>query len=113
MLPIFIIIIIIFFWGGGGGEGGGGHHKIGLYLGVISMHFRVFSEGQGTECGIFFGLLKFQIFFGVLEIPFMNVQSKHAYMGYPYETHMGSTTAFRMGYPYGLAHMRVAQMGPI
>ena len=26
-----------FFWGGGG------HHKIGLYLGVISMHFRVFS----------------------------------------------------------------------
>ena len=24
----------IFFWG---------HHKIGLYLGVISMHFRVFS----------------------------------------------------------------------
>ena len=21
----------------------GGHHKIGLYLGVISMHFRVFS----------------------------------------------------------------------
>ena len=27
-----------FFFGGGGG-----HHKIGLYLGVISMHFRVFS----------------------------------------------------------------------
>ena len=22
--------------------GGGGHHNIGLYLGVISMHFRVF-----------------------------------------------------------------------
>ena len=21
----------------------GGHHKIGLYLGVISMHFRIFS----------------------------------------------------------------------
>ena len=40
-----------------------GHHKIGLYLGVISMHFRVFSEGQGTECGYFWGLLKFQIFF--------------------------------------------------
>ena len=57
-----------FFFGGGGGSkfryfrvGGGfqkndilfgmkilwiflgGHHKIGLYLGVISMHFRVFS----------------------------------------------------------------------
>ena len=28
----------IFFWGGGGGN-----HKIGLYLGIISMHFRVFS----------------------------------------------------------------------
>ena len=25
-----------------------GHHKIGVYLGVISMHFRVFSQGQGT-----------------------------------------------------------------
>ena len=39
-----------------------GNHKIGLYLGVISMHFRVFSYGQGTEWGIFF-ILKFQIFF--------------------------------------------------
>ena len=27
-------ILWIFFWG---------HHEIGLYLGVISMHFRVFS----------------------------------------------------------------------
>ena len=44
-----------------------GHHKIGLYLGVISMHFRVFSEGQGTEWEIFWGLLKFQIFFWVLK----------------------------------------------
>ena len=24
----------------------GGHHKIGPYLGVISMHFRVFSESR-------------------------------------------------------------------
>ena len=32
-----------FFCGGGGG----GHHEIGLYLGVISMHFRVFSLRQG------------------------------------------------------------------
>ena len=47
----------------------GGHHKIGLYLGVVSMHFRVFSKGQHTEWGILFGLLKYQIFFGVLEIP--------------------------------------------
>ena len=46
-----------------------GHHKIGLYLGVIPMHFRVYSYGQRTEWGIFFGLLKFRIFFGVLEIP--------------------------------------------
>ena len=34
-----------FFWRGGGG--GGVHHEIGLYLGVISMHFRVFSLRQG------------------------------------------------------------------
>ena len=40
----------------------GGNHKIGLYLGVISMHFRV-SFSQGTEWGIFWELLKFQIFF--------------------------------------------------
>ena len=46
----------------------GGHHKIGLCLGVIYMHFMVFSEGQGTEWGYFLGLLKFQIFFRVLEI---------------------------------------------
>ena len=36
----------------------GGYHKIGLYSEVISMHFRVFSEGQGTDWGIFLGLLK-------------------------------------------------------
>ena len=33
----------------------------------ISMHFRLSSEGQGTEWRIFFGLLKY--LFGVLEIP--------------------------------------------
>ena len=32
------------------------------------MHFRVFSKGQCTEWGIFLGLLRFQILFGVLEI---------------------------------------------
>ena len=53
-------ILWIFFWG---------HHYIGPYLGVISMHFRVFCLGQGTEWEIFLGLLKFQIFFGVLERP--------------------------------------------
>ena len=40
-----------------------GHHKIGLYLGVISMHFKVFSEGHSTEWGYFFELLNFQIFY--------------------------------------------------
>ena len=40
----------------------GGHHKIGLYLGVISKHFKLFSEGQGTDWGMFFELLKFQIY---------------------------------------------------
>ena len=43
----------------------GGYHKIGLYLEV--MHFRVFSEGQGTEWRILLGLLKFQILFGCLK----------------------------------------------
>ena len=36
---------------------------------AISMHFRVFSLGQGTESGFFFGLPKYQIFFGVLKTP--------------------------------------------
>ena len=35
-------ILLIFF---------GGHHKIGLYLGFISMHFTLFSLGQGIERG--------------------------------------------------------------
>ena len=47
---------IFFFLGGGGG---GGHHKIGLYLEAIFIHFRVFSEGQGTQWRIFLGLLKY------------------------------------------------------
>ena len=38
--------------------------KIGLYLGVIFMHFMDFSEGQGTEWGYFLEVVKFQIFFG-------------------------------------------------
>ena len=29
----------------------------------------VFSKGQGTELGYCFGLLEFQVFLGVLEIP--------------------------------------------
>ena len=44
--------LFIFFFGGGGVQKNdyycgmtilGGHHKIGLYLGVISMQFRIFS----------------------------------------------------------------------
>ena len=45
-------IFWIFFWG---------HHKVGLYLVVISMQFRVSSSELG--------LPKIQIFFWVLEIP--------------------------------------------
>ena len=44
------------------------HHKIGLYLGVVSMHFKVFFKVK-VQKGTFFGWLKFQIFLGVLEIP--------------------------------------------
>ena len=39
------------------------------YLGVISMHFGSFLKVKVQNRGYFFGLLKFQIFFGVLEIP--------------------------------------------
>ena len=46
-----------------------GLHKISLYLGVISMHFRTFLKGKVQNWRYFWGLLKFQIFFGVLEIP--------------------------------------------
>ena len=53
----------------------GDHHKIGLYLGGIYIHFRVFSEGQGTEWQIFFfGCLNLKYFFRVLGIP-------HIFMG--------------------------------
>ena len=47
----------------------GGRHKIRLYLGVISMHFGVFFKVKVQNGGYFGGLLKFQIFLGVLEIP--------------------------------------------
>ena len=51
----------------------GGHHTIRRYLGVIPMHFGVFIKVKVQNGGYFFGgggLLKFQIFLGVLEIPF-------------------------------------------
>ena len=46
-----------------------GHHKIGIYLGIISMHFRVFSKGKGTEWVILFWVANISNIFGVLEIP--------------------------------------------
>ena len=45
----------------------GGHHKIGLYLEVISMHFRVFSEGHGTEWRIFWVTKTSNIYLGCLK----------------------------------------------
>ena len=48
-----------FFFGGGGG-----HHEIGLYLGVISMHFSLFSLRQD-----FLRVAKISNIFEVLEIP--------------------------------------------
>ena len=48
----------------------GSHHKIGLVLGVISMHFRVITEGQWDIFGvakisnIFWGCLIYLIFLG-------------------------------------------------
>ena len=41
-----------------------GHHKIGLYLGIISMHLGGFLKVKVHNRGYFFGLLKFQIFIG-------------------------------------------------
>ena len=46
---------------------GGGHHKIGRYLGFISMLFMVFSYKRSKYrvlFQIFLGCLKFLIFFG-------------------------------------------------
>ena len=37
------------------------NHYIGLYLGVISMHFRVFLKIKVQNGGFLGGLLKFQI----------------------------------------------------
>ena len=52
-MNIFLDMKMLWIFGGGGG----GHHKIGLYLGVISMRLKVFSYGQGqcAECGYFLG----------------------------------------------------------
>ena len=46
----------------------GGHHKIGLYLGFIFMHFRVFLKVKVQNGGYFFGFAKISnIFFWCLK----------------------------------------------
>ena len=52
-------ILWIFFWG---------HPKIGLVLGVISMHFRVFLKVNIQNPDIFWGCKNFKYFFWVFEI---------------------------------------------
>ena len=48
-----------------------GHHKTGLVLGVISVHFRVFSLGQCTDSiwEYFWGCYNFKYFWGMPDIP--------------------------------------------
>ena len=46
----FFFFFFFFFYGGD-------HHKIELYLGVISLHFRIFL-GQSTEWVLFFRIAK-------------------------------------------------------
>ena len=56
--------------------GGGGHHNIGLYLGAISMHFRVFFKVNVQNGEYFFSCQNLEFFYfffwegggGVLEI---------------------------------------------
>ena len=47
----------------------GGSSQNWASLRVISMHFMGFFKVKGTELGYFLGLLRFQIFFWVLDIP--------------------------------------------
>ena len=59
-----------------------GYEVLRIFLGVItkgviSMHFRVVSKGQGTELGIFFGLVvKFQLFGGGVLILLIILEGK-------------------------------------
>ena len=57
----------------------GGHHTIGLYLGVISMHFWGLFLRSRDRMGIFFGVAKnSNIFWGCLKFPifFWGVNSR-------------------------------------
>ena len=46
-----------------------GHHKIGLVFGSFLCILESFLRSKVQNLDIVFGLLKFQIFFGVLDIP--------------------------------------------
>ena len=48
-----------------------GPHKIRLYLGVSSMHFRVFFKVNVQNGRSFWGYSNFKYFLGVLEIPYI------------------------------------------
>ena len=52
---MFFFFFFFFVWGGGGG----GHHNIGLYLGAISMHFRI------LNFNIFWGFQKNEYVLGI------------------------------------------------
>ena len=43
--------------------GGGGHHNIGLYLGAISMHFRVFFKVNVQNGEYFFSCQSLEFIF--------------------------------------------------
>ena len=57
-----------FFFGGGGG---GGYGKMNILGGIkiLWKFFGVITKAKVQNGGYFWGLLKFQIFLGVLEIP--------------------------------------------
>ena len=48
---------------------GGGSSQSWASFRLISMHFRVFFKAKVSEFGYFLGLLKFQKFLGMLDIP--------------------------------------------
>ena len=49
----------------------GGQHKIGLYLGVISMHFRVFFKVKVQNGGGGLGVVKISNILGRLKLKFL------------------------------------------
>ena len=84
---------IFFFFGGGGG----GHHKIRLYLGVISMHLRVFFLRSRYRMGDIFWVANVSNIFRVLEIP-------DIVWGYTVDTGPEPTYEEKMRVPPGVQH---------